>query len=142
MLLATIPLLALSLISLITGVLWLLLADRQRVKGEGQDDTTQRPDELQGNAVEVGVRGTAGDEGGRTRERGVSYSFPEIKKEIREGRWNTAAPLLLAVGGFLGLLVSGSLAVYMMADNKLVGILFAGIAIFAAARVIVAMVRA
>lgn len=143
MLLLLISLTIISTLSLILGAAWLLISGGQNEKREGPEIGEEITAELlQGEDDESIYEATAFKGRATSVETGVSYSFREIKEELRAGRWNTAAPLLMAVGGFLGLLVFGSLALLVALDDKLVGALIAVIAIFTALRVIVGMVRA
>jgi hypothetical protein len=143
MLLVLISLTIISTLSLILGAAWLLVSGGQSEKREGPEVGKDIAAELmQGEDDESGFQATAFKGQAKSVETGVSYSFREIKEELRAGRWNTAAPLLMAVGGFLGLLVFGSLALLVALDDKLVGALIAVTAIFTVLRVIVGMVRA
>jgi hypothetical protein len=132
-----------SVLSLITGAAWLLVSGRKSERREGTDVGEEITAGLLADEEDEPVFQTEAFKGrAKSVETGVSYNFSEIKEEVRARRWNTAGPLLLAVGGFLGLLLFGSLALLVAIDDKLIGACVAGIAIFAVARVIIGMVRA
>ncbi len=143
MLLILISLAIISVLLLIVGAAWLLGSGGQSERREGAEVGEEIAAELlQDEDDESIYQATAFKGQAKSVETGVSYSFREIKEEVRAGRWKTAAPLLMAVGGFLGLLLFGSLALLVALDDKLVGALIAGIAIFTVMRVMVGMVRA
>ncbi|MGB3713176.1 MAG: hypothetical protein WA996_01985 [Candidatus Promineifilaceae bacterium] len=132
-----------SVLSLIIGAAWLLLSGGQSdMRDDAEVGEEIAAELLQDDDDESIYQASAFKGQAKSVETGVSFSFREIKEEVWAGRWNTAAPLLMAVGGFLGLLVFGSLALLVALDDKLVGALIAGIAIFTVLRVIVGMVRA
>ena len=77
-------------------------------------------------------------------EAGTSISLGEIKGMLTSGEWRRAVPLLLALGGFLGLFLFGGLAGLAVAestDGKVIGIAFVGIALYALVRVAIGIAR-
>jgi len=143
MLVILIPLLTLSLLSLFSGVIWLLASgaehDEREVQNAGEEITA---DMLQDEDGEPIFEKTAHKSSAKGVESKVSYSFRDIKGEMKAGQWHTATPLLMAVGGFLGLLLFGSLVLLVAIDNKLLGSVITIVALATVARVIVAMIRA
>ena len=77
-------------------------------------------------------------------EAGVSISLGEIKGMLTSGEWRRALPLLLALGGFLGLFLFGGLAGLAAAessDGRVIAVVFAGIALYAIVRVGIGIAR-
>ena len=62
--------------------------------------------------------------------RETSISFREIKEQFSAGHYSEALPVILAVGGFLGLLTFGSLALLVAMENKFVGGMIALLVLF------------
>ncbi len=143
MLLLLIPLFVISLLSLITGAIW-LLAGSGRTDGRERREVGEDPNSELSNAPDdlSSLERTAPNANADNSSSRVSYSFPAIKNEMRDGRWGTAAPLLMAVGGFLGVLLFGSLVLLVVIDDKILGSLIAVIATITVLRVTIAMIRA
>ena len=143
MLLILIPLFVASILSLVSGAVWLLLASGQVERREGQDAGENLVAEImQDPEDDAFIKKTAFRGDAKTLNAKVSFSFPEIKEEIRSGHWKTVAPLLMTVGGFLGVLLFGSLALLVALDDKLLGAFIAVVSIVTIVRVLVAMIRA
>ena len=75
-------------------------------------------------------------------EREASFSFAEIKQQLMAGQWLHMFPVLLAMGGFLGLFLFGSVAAWLGIENKLVAGLIVVVALYALIRTVSAFVRA
>jgi hypothetical protein len=75
-------------------------------------------------------------------EREASFSFAEIKQQLMAGQWLDMFPVLLAIGGFLGLFLFGSVAAWLGIENKLVAGLIVIVALYALIRTVSAFVRA
>lgn len=73
---------------------------------------------------------------------GATINFGQLKKAVKKGDWRNTLPLLLAIFGFLGLLLFGSLALYVALENKLLGSVVAAVAIFSVVRVAIRMIQA
>lgn len=133
----------LSLLALAAGFVWVLVNKGETSHRTGEDVGAEliserlEDDEEWSIAEKTVFRGQA-----EVVEREASISFKDIKKQVKSGDWQEALPLLLAVGGFLGLLIFGSLALFFAIDDKLVGGLFAVVAIFTVARILIQMARA
>lgn len=133
----------LSILALAAGFVWVLVNKGETSQRSGEDVGAEmiserlEDDEEWSLADKTAFRGQA-----EVVEREASISFKDIKKQVKSGNWQEALPLLLAVGGFLGLLVFGSLALFFAIEDKLVGGLIAIVAIFTAARILIQMARA
>lgn len=133
----------LSILALAAGFVWVLVNKGETSHRTGEDVGAEmmseqlEDDEEWSPANKTAFRGQA-----EVVEREASLSFKDIKKQVKSGNWQEALPLLLAVGGFLGLLVFGSLALFLAIDDKLVGGLIAIVAIFTVARILIQMARA
>ena len=143
MLILFVALTILSILALFAGFVWVLVSkgESSRHSGEAVGAELMREqfeDDEEWSITEKSVfRGKA-----KAVEREASISFSDVKKQVKSGNWRESLPLLLAVGGFLGLLVFGSLALFFALDDKLVGGLIAAVAIFTVARILVQMARA
>lgn len=73
---------------------------------------------------------------------GATINFGQIKKVVKNGHWRNTLPFLLAIFGFLGVLLFGSLALYVALDDKLLGSVVAAVAIFSVVRVAIRMIQA
>ena len=74
--------------------------------------------------------------------KGTNLDFAAIKRELKKGHWRTTLPLVLAVFGFLGLLLFGSLALFISLDDILIGSFIAAVAVLAVVRVLIRMIQA
>lgn len=70
--------------------------------------------EAQATASSAGAAGTGWEAG---------FSLSETKRAVREGRWQAVWPILLALGGLLGLMLFGSLALTVGIEDPLVGLI-------------------
>ena len=75
-------------------------------------------------------------------EREASFSFAEIKQQLMAGQWLDMFPVLLAMGGFLGLFLFGAVAAWLGIENKLVAGLIVIVALYALIRTVSAIIRA
>jgi hypothetical protein len=71
-----------------------------------------------------------------------TLNFGEMKEAVKRGYWRNTLPILLAIFGFLGLLLFGSLALFVALEDKLLGSVVAAVAIFSVVRVAIRMVQA
>jgi hypothetical protein len=143
MLFILIPLSVISLLALIAGTIWLLAGGSKTAGREGPGLGKAPNIDLSHDAKDFSrAERPKPDANDDNRASKVSYSFPDLKIEMREGNWGTAGPLLMAVGGFLGVLFFGSLVLLVVIDDKILGSLIAVIATITVLRVTIAMVRA
>jgi hypothetical protein len=75
-------------------------------------------------------------------ERKASLSFAEIKQQLMAGEWLQMFPVLLAMGGLLGLFLFGSAAAWLGMENKLMAGLIVIVALYAIIRMVSALIRA
>ncbi len=75
-------------------------------------------------------------------ERKASFSFAEIKQQLMAGEWLQMFPVLLAIGGFLGLFLFGAAAAWLGIENKLLAGLIVIVALYALIRTVSAFARA
>ena len=134
----------LSVVDLIAGTIWTALAfgqTRQRSGPEVGEEVVAgrmtrgsephaRPQHVffEGEAVSV--------------EKQVSLSLSEIKQRLKAGQWGQMVPVLLAIEGFVGLLVFGALAAWVGLENRLLAILIVAVALYALVRTVLAFARA
>lgn len=74
--------------------------------------------------------------------RSAEISFRDIWKLIERGEWRIALPWLMALGGMMGLLLFGSLALLFGLESKLLGGLFVVVALYAVVRTALSFARA
>jgi hypothetical protein len=72
----------------------------------------------------------------------ATVSFAEIKQSIRTGQWRRLLPILLAIAGFLGIFLFGSLAAWVGFESKLVAGLFVAAVSYAFVRTVLAFAKA
>lgn len=134
---------ALSVVALIIGFVFVLLAKGETTFREGEEVGLEIMEGEQDDDSEIPIAEKAVFKGkAKSVGREASISFSEIKSEIRSGNWDQALPILLAVGGLLGLLFFGSIAVFLAIDNKMIGGLLAGIVIFTVFRIVYRLIKA
>ena len=134
---------ALSLLLLLIGFVWMLIQSGNTVRRSGQEvgreimaEQMEKDDETL-LIHETAFRGRATSV--RTE---ASVSFSEIKSQARSGQLREVLPVLLAIVGLLGLLLFGSLVLFVAMDDRLVGGLIAAVGVFATARVVIGLIRA
>ncbi|NLE76308.1 MAG: hypothetical protein GX605_06095 [Chloroflexi bacterium] len=59
-----------------------------------------------------------------------AYGFAMAKRLAREGRWGQALPIFVAVGGFLGLLLWGSVVAWLRLDDAVFGLIGVSVAVY------------
>ena len=72
----------------------------------------------------------------------TSISFGEIKGMVKAGQWRQAAPLLLAIGGLLGMMLFGSLAALVRAEEKVIPLVFVAMVLYALVRMGIGFAKA
>ena len=131
------------LLLLLTGFIWMLLRSGRTTyrQGEavGQEMVAGRMEEDDETTL---LQHTAFKGKAAVKKTEASTSFGDLKDHIRSGRWSLALPALLTLVGLLGLLVFGSLALWVAMEDKLVGGLIALVAIFTTLRVFAGLIRA
>jgi len=75
-------------------------------------------------------------------EKEASLSLAEIKQGLKAGQWRRMLPVLLAIEGFLGLLLFGAVSAWLGIENKLLAGLIAIVALYALVRTVMAFARA
>jgi hypothetical protein len=75
-------------------------------------------------------------------DREASLSYTEIKQRLMAGQWLLMFPVLLAVGGLLGLFLFGSAAAWLGIKDKLVAGAIVVVAFYALFRIVSSFVRA
>jgi hypothetical protein len=96
---------------------------------ERQDETSlAQASAFRGKAVEVSTEASVG--------------LGDVKRQLSQGQWRQALPALLAIGGLIGLLTFGALAIFVAIDDKLVGGLILAVVLFTVLRMAIAMARA
>lgn len=133
----------LSLLALIVGFIWVLVSKGETSQGSGENVGAEIfNDRIEDDDERSLVEKSAFKGQARVVSREASISFREIKIQLKTGNWRVVFPVLLALGGFLGLLTFGSLALFFALDDRLVGGLIAIVAIFSVARILFQMARA
>jgi hypothetical protein len=142
-----IPFLALtglSVVALMVGTIWTALVAGQTRRRSGPEV-----------GAEMMAERMARDSTGHTKpqyvffkgkavaiERKASFSFAEIKQQLMAGQWLDMFPVLLAMGGFLGLFLFGAAAAWLGIENKLLAGLIVIVALYAIVRTVIAFARA
>ena len=134
-----------SLIVLIIGIILLLTSRGKTTKRSGEDVGAKimaegmDDDEDEGFEVtQVGMfRGV-----GKEVEVNASVSFAEIKDAAASGNWRQAMPALLLMGGMVGLLIFGALAIFVIMGDKLVGGIVLVVAAYAVIRMLIGFMKA
>jgi hypothetical protein len=135
----------LSLIAMITGIVWTLTLVGQTQRRSGPEVgaeivADQMSDEADENTVlaqRTAFKGKA-----TSIQAEAEFSFVEIKGVLKAGKWREVLPILLAMGGLLGLLAFGSLALLVGVDNKLFGLVVVGVAMYAVVRTLISFAQA
>ena len=133
-----------SLMDLIVGTIWTAVAFGQTRRRSGPEVGAE-------TTAERMARGTEGHtrpqyiyfEGEATAvEKEASLSLAEIKQGLKAGQWGRMVPVLLAIEGFLGLLIFGAVSAWLGIENKLLAGLIAVVALYALVRTVIAFARA
>ena len=134
----------LSVVALIVGTVWSAMVFGQtrrrsgsEVGAEAMADRMARDSEGHTRPQHVFFKGKA-----VAVDRKASFGFAEIKQQLRAGQWLQMFPILLAVGGFVGLFLFGAAAAWLGMENKLLAGLIVIVALYALIRMVSAVVRA
>ncbi|UCG22754.1 MAG: hypothetical protein JSW55_11270 [Chloroflexota bacterium] len=134
---------AFSFVLLLIGFVWVLIRSGETVTSSGQEAGREiMAEQMEEDDETLLVHETAFRGQATSVKTEASISFGEIKSQVKSGQWSAVLPVLLAIIGLLGLLLFGSLALFVALDDKLVGGLIATVGVFATLRVIVGMIRA
>lgn len=74
--------------------------------------------------------------------REASISFADIKQKMRTGQTGEVFPFLLAMAGFVGLFLFGSLTAFVAIGDFLIGGLVVAVAFYAIIRMAIGFIRA
>jgi hypothetical protein len=75
-------------------------------------------------------------------DREAGFSYAQIKQRLMAGQWLLMFPVLLAIGGLLGLFLFGSVAAWLGIEDKLVAGAVVVVAFYALFRIVSNFVRA
>jgi len=133
-----------SLIVLIVGIVLFLRSFGVITKRKGEDvgaeimaEGMDKDDE----GVEVARAGVFKGTGSKV-EANASVSFAEIKDAMATGNWRQALPALFVMGGMVGLLFFGALAIFSFMDDKFVGVAILVFVAYALIRLLIGFIRA
>lgn len=135
---------AISLIALVAGVTWWLAVSGRTTRRSGPDVGAEimggaaADDDQPGIAL---LEKSAFVGQGVKVEREAEVSSAGLKQMLRLRQWRAAIPPLLAMGGLLGLVVFGALALWMKLDSKVLGTAILAIVLFTVARAVLDFVR-
>ena len=134
----------LSLVDLIAGTIWTAVAFGQTRRRSGPEVGAEM-------TAERMARGTEGHtrpqhvyfEGEAVSvEKEANLSLAEIKQGLKAGQWRQMLPVLLAIEGFVGLLLFGAVTAWVGIENRLLAGLVVVVALYALVRTVIAFVRA
>jgi hypothetical protein len=134
----------LSLIVLLFGAVWALILFGQTRRRSGPEVGAEIMARRMDSDLEgiVGARRTFFKGKATAVEREASFSLAEIKQALREGRCLHMIPVLLVIGGFLGLFLFGAATAWLIIPNKLIAGLIAIAALYVVIRRTIDFVRA
>jgi hypothetical protein len=134
----------LSIIILIVGMVWVLMTSGQTQRRSGPEVGEEMVESMlrDGLTKDEVVLGTKfkGKAVGVKRE--ATFSFADIKAAIKEGQWQPVLPILLALGGMMGLFFFGSLTLWFGMEAKFIAGLFIVAAFYVIIRTIISFARA
>ncbi len=134
---------AICILALVGGFMWLMISSSDSTRREDGEIGREIMGEQSGGDWQSPIGQKTAFKGKAIMvERQSTISFTELKEQIKSGHWRDVLPFLLAVGGFLGLLFFGSLALLVALDDKLIGGLIAAVGIVSVFRVLIRMVKA
>ncbi|HSG14866.1 MAG TPA: hypothetical protein VLE70_00920 [Anaerolineae bacterium] len=134
---------AFSFLLLLIGFVWVLVRDGNTTRQSGQEVGREiMAEQMEGDDETLLIQETAFRGRATSVKTEASYSFVEIKSQAKNGQWSEVLPVLMAIVGLLGLLLFGSLALFVAMDDRLVGGLIAVVGVFATLRVVVGLIRA
>ena len=132
----------LSGLALILGSVWVMILLRSKNHPRGAvKEAVANGEQITEEEEEVVFQSASYAESAGSKEEWKGLNFVEMKRGLKRGQWRNTLPILLAIFGFLGLLLFGSLALFVAMEDKVVGSVVAAVAIFAVVRVIIRMVQ-
>lgn len=131
----------LSGLALILGSVWVMILLRSKNHPRGAAKEAVANGEQITEEEEVVFQTASYAESAGSKGEWTGLNFVEMKSGLKRGQWRNTLPILLAIFGFLGLLLFGSLALFVAMEDKVVGSVVAAVAIFAVVRVIIRMVQ-
>jgi hypothetical protein len=144
MLIVFLVLTGLSVVDLIVGTVWTAVAFGQTRRRSGPEVGAEMTAERMARGTEGHTRpqyvyfeGEAASV-----EKEASLSLAEIKQGLKAGQWRQMLPVLLAIEGFLGLLLFGAVTAWVGIENRLVAGFIAVAALYALVRTVIAFARA
>ncbi len=144
MLILFIVLACLSLAVLLFGAVWTLIVFGQTRRRSGPDVGVEIMADQMGSESEgpVGARHTFFKGKAVMVEREASFSLAEIKQALWGGQCLQMIPVLLSIGGFLGLLLFGAVIVWLLVPNPLIAGAISMLVLYVIMRMLIDFVRA
>ena len=134
----------LSVVDLIAGTVWTAVAFGQTRRRSGPEVGAEMTAGRMARGTEGHTRPQyvyfAGE--GAAVEKEASLSLAEIKQGLKAGQWGRMVPVLLAIEGFLGLLIFGAATAWVGIENRLLAGLVVVVALYALVRTVIAFARA
>lgn len=132
-----------SLIALILGFFLFLIGSGKAQRRSGEQVGAQVLSERMEDERDPPVAQAASFKGKASRVEGeASVSFVEIKDSIVSGNWRQALPVLLATGGMIGLMIFGSLTLFLLLEDKFIGGVILLVAAYTVIRLLINIARA
>ncbi len=143
MLVILIVLTAVSAVCMITGFVWMLTAMGKTTSEHGQAVGEEMVAEHLAEAEESMTGKSAVFRGRAVAKRSeASISFRDIWRLVEERQWHKVIPVLLLLGGLLGLLLFGALTLFLSMENRLLGGFFVAMALYVLVRTMLSFVKA
>jgi len=136
---------ALCAIALIIGFVWMLISMGQTTHRSGDEVGAEIMGDRMADEPDIAgpiTQSTVFKGKATSVEREASISFREIWRLVEERSWRKVIPVLLAMGGMLGLLLFGSLTLFFGMANKVIGGVLVIMARYTVIRTLLALVRA
>ncbi len=134
---------ALCGLAMISGFVWMLVVmghrETRRSEAAGADMMAEAGAETEGE--ERPLASTFQGRAVASRSE-ASISFRDIWRLIEERNWAQAVPVLLLLGGMMGLFLFGSLALLVGMENKVVGGVAVAMALYIVFRTMFAFIKA
>ena len=126
----------LSVVAIIVGATWAIREGGRTRQVSGPEvgaaflaDQMDQDEEL--DQITVAERSATAFKGQATMvQTNTEISFGEIKAALNAGRLRQVLPMLLAIGGLLGLILFGSLALLFGLENRVIGAAALAIALY------------
>jgi len=133
-----------SLVDLIIGTIWTAVAFGQTRQRSGPEVGAEMTAERMARGMEGHTRPQYVYFEGEavSVEKEASLSLSDIKHGLKAGQWRRMLPVLLAIEGFVGLLLFGAVSAWLGIENRLLVGLVAIVALYALVRTVIAFARA